>query len=81
MRTELGKIADALEREETSTKTGKALVLEKIKIALGLAGTTPLQIKLNALAYGLLVIAVILALIVVSSTGFKDIPGRFHHSC
>jgi Na+-exporting ATPase len=74
MATELGKIAEALENEQKSSKTGFRLYLEKIRRALGIEGTTPLQIKLNKLAYWILLIACILAIIVVSSTGFHDIP-------
>lgn len=74
MSTELGKIADALERKEAMKETGYQLWLRKLKMALGLAGTTPLQIKLNQLAYLLLFFAIILAIIVVSSTGYSNIP-------
>lgn len=74
MATELGKIAEALESEHKSSKTGFRLYLEKIRRALGIEGTTPLQIKLNKLAYWVLLIACILAVIVVSSTGYHDIP-------
>jgi P-type Na+/K+ transporter len=72
--TELGKIAEALGRKEKSTKTGFAQVWERVKVFLGMAGTTPLQIKMNKLAYVLLTIAIILAIIVVSSTGYRNIP-------
>lgn len=72
--SELGKIAEALERKENSSKTGFARFIERAKILLGLAGTTPLQIKLNKLAYILLICAVLLAIIVVSSTGYSNIP-------
>lgn len=41
---------------------------------MGTKGTTPLQIKLNKLAYILLGVALLLALIVVASTGFVDVP-------
>jgi Na+-exporting ATPase len=74
MQTELGKIAEALERKEASTEKGWHRILENIQVALGLAGTTPLQIRLNQLAYWVLLVAVILAIIVVSSTGFRNIP-------
>jgi Na+-exporting ATPase len=74
MATELGKIAEALENEQKSNKTGFRLYLEKVRRALGIEGTTPLQIKLNKLAYWVLFIACILAIIVVSSTGYHDIP-------
>ena len=74
MATELGKIAEALESERQSNKTGFQLYLEKIRYALGLEGTTPLQIKLNKLAYWILFISCILAIIVVSSTGYHNIP-------
>ena len=74
MATELGKIAEALESERRSNKTGFQLYLEKIRYAFGLEGTTPLQIKLNKLAYWVLFIACVLAVIVVSSTGYHNIP-------
>ena len=74
MVTELGKISEALNSERQSNKTGFKRYLEKIRRALGIAGTTPLQIKLNKMAYWILFIACILAIIVVSSTGFHDIP-------
>ena len=74
MATELGRIAEALGNEQKSNKTGIRLYLEKVRRALGIEGTTPLQIKLNKLAYWILFIACILAIIVVSSTGYHDIP-------
>jgi Na+-exporting ATPase len=43
-------------------------------VSLGLAGTTPLQIKLNQLSYYVLGIAILLAVIVVSSTGYRNLP-------
>ena len=74
MATELGKISEALNSERQSNNTGFKRYLEKIRRALGIAGTTPLQIKLNKMAYCILFISCILAIIVVSSTGFHDIP-------
>ena len=74
MHTELGKIADALGRKEANSAAGFAKFKHKTAVALGLAETTPLQIRLNLLAYILLGAAVVLAIIVVSSTGFKNIP-------
>ena len=74
MATELGKISEALNSERQSNKTGFKRYLEKIRRALGIAGTTPLQVKLNKMAYWILFISCILAIIVVSSTGFHDIP-------
>lgn len=74
MTTELGKIAEALEKKDAVQERGFRLFMRKIKIALGLANTTPLQIKLNSLAYWLLLAAIILAIIVVSSTGYHNIP-------
>lgn len=74
MQTELGKIAEALEKKQSTTAEGWGYLRYRIKVSLGLADTTPLQIKLNKLAYGLLVVAIILALIVISSTGFRRIP-------
>ena len=73
MKTELGKIAVAIEREVGSGKTGWSDRWYKVKVALGLVGTTPLQMKLNKLAYFFLGCACILAVIVVASTAFRDI--------
>jgi Na+-exporting ATPase len=74
MDSELGKIASALDRKKESQKTGLARLWEKVKAHLGLAETTPLQIKLNTVAYCVLGMAVVLAIIVVSSTGYRNIP-------
>jgi Na+-exporting ATPase len=74
MDTELGKISAALSRKETNKRTGFAATWYKFKVFLGLADTTPLQIKLNKLAYIVLFFACIVAVIVVASTGFKDVP-------
>ncbi|KAG8806458.1 hypothetical protein FRC17_004979, partial [Serendipita sp. 399] len=74
MKTELGKIAEALDKKQATRAEGWQLLVYRLKISLGLANTTPLQITLNKLAYWLLLVAIILALIVVSSTGFKNIP-------
>jgi Na+-exporting ATPase len=70
----LGKISEALKNEQRSGKTGFQLYLEKIRCALGIEGTSPLQVKLNKLAYWILFISCILAVIVISSTGFHNIP-------
>jgi len=74
MGTELGKIAEAMERKEVIKITGFAAKWYKFKVILGVAGTTPLQIKLNTLAYILLGIALLLAFVVVASTAFTDVP-------
>jgi len=74
MGTELGKIAEAMERKETTKLKGFAEKWYKFKVIMGVAGTTPLQVKLNTLAYILLGIALLLAFIVVASTGFGDVP-------
>jgi Na+-exporting ATPase len=74
MRTELGKIAEAMERKETTNHKGWAAKWYRIKCAMGTAGTTPLQIKLNTIAYILLGFALLLAFIVVASTAFTDVP-------
>jgi len=70
MNTEIGKIAHALESKATRTETGWKKVWHKCKVLLGVAETTPLQIKLNKLAYFLLGWSIIIAIIVVASTGF-----------
>lgn len=73
MNTELGKIAIAIERDVGSGKTGWSDRWYRIKVALGVAGTTPLQMKLNKLAYFFLGCACVLAVVVVASTAFRDI--------
>jgi hypothetical protein len=74
MDTELGKIAEAMERQVKTKETGWRKRWYRFKVALGVAGTSPLQIKLNRLAYLLLSIAILLAIIVLASTAFVDIP-------
>lgn len=74
MQTELGKISAAMAKKETSGKTGLGHFWYKTKAFLGVVDTTPLQIKLNKLAYVILFFACICAIIVVASTGFKDVP-------
>ncbi|ORY35588.1 putative calcium-transporting ATPase 3 [Naematelia encephala] len=74
MNTEIGKIAQALETKATNSSRGFAAFWWKTKVVLGVAETTPLQIKLNKLAYSLLGCACIIAVIVVASTGFKNVP-------
>nr|XP_019014014.1 potassium/sodium efflux P-type ATPase, fungal-type [Kwoniella pini CBS 10737]OCF52795.1 potassium/sodium efflux P-type ATPase, fungal-type [Kwoniella pini CBS 10737] len=74
MNTEIGKIAQALDSKAKKTDTGFAAYWYKFKVIMGVAETTPLQIKLNKLAYFLLGCAIIIAIIVVASTGFKDVP-------
>ncbi|CDZ97841.1 calcium-transporting atpase 3 [Phaffia rhodozyma] len=74
MNTELGKIAEAMERKETIKDKGWRAKWYKFKVIMGTAGTSKLQIKLNKLAYILLGWALLLAFIVVASTGFSDIP-------
>lgn len=73
MNTELGKIAEAIEKKVNPAGEGWAGRWYKVKVALGVAGTTPLQMKLNKVAYLLLGCAVVLAIIVVASTAFVDI--------
>ena len=74
MKTELGKISEAMNRKETNKRTGFALKKYKLLVFLGLADTTPLQKKLNAIAYILFGVACLLAFIVVASTGFDNVP-------
>ena len=74
MDTELGMISEAMSRKEKHNKTGWAARWHETKVFLGVADTTPLQIKLNKLAYVILFFACIVAVIVVASTGFKDVP-------
>ncbi|TIA99512.1 hypothetical protein E3P96_02904 [Wallemia ichthyophaga] len=74
MNTELGSISEALATKADSKKRGWRRFWEKTQVFLGVKGTTPLQIKLNKLAYLLLALAIIFAIVVVSSTGYVDIP-------
>ncbi|TIA86769.1 hypothetical protein E3P99_03578 [Wallemia hederae] len=74
MQTELGAISEALATKADSKKRGWSKYWEKTQVFLGVKGTTPLQIKLNKLAYLLLALAIIFAIVVVSSTGYVDIP-------
>lgn len=74
MNTELGAISEALATKADSKKRGWSKFWEKTQVFLGVKGTTPLQIKLNKLAYLLLTLAIIFAIVVVSSTGYVDIP-------
>ncbi|WVR03068.1 potassium/sodium efflux P-type ATPase, fungal-type [Kwoniella sp. DSM 27419] len=74
MGTEIGKIAQALEGKAKRSEKGFAAFWYKAKVVLGVADTTPLQIKLNKLAYFLLGCALLIAFIVVASTGFSDVP-------
>jgi P-type E1-E2 ATPase len=74
MTTELGKISAAMSKKESSNKSGFAAHWHKVKAFLGVVDTTPLQIKLNKLAYLILLFACICAVIVVASTGFRDVP-------
>lgn len=74
MTTELGKISAAMSQKADSGETGWRAKLHKVKAFLGVVDTTPLQIKLNKLAYLILFFACICAIIVVASTGFQDVP-------
>ncbi|TXT04305.1 hypothetical protein VHUM_04192 [Vanrija humicola] len=74
MGTEIGKIAKALQNKAVRTETGWAARIHRLKVTLGLAETSPLQIKLNSLAYTLLCAAIVTAIVVLASTGFKNIP-------
>ncbi|BEJ14512.1 hypothetical protein CspHIS471_0402790 [Cutaneotrichosporon sp. HIS471] len=74
MDTEIGKIASALQNKAERKETGFAKTWHKFMVLLGLRETTPLQVKLNQIAYILLGAAIVIAIIVVASTGFKDVP-------
>ena len=68
MQTQLGAIAESLSRKEEVHKTGFALRWHKLLVGLGLRETTPLQVKLNQLAYALLGASLVIALIVVGAS-------------
>lgn len=74
METEIGSIAKALQNKAERTETGWAAFVYRIKVKLGLADNSPLQIKLNSLAYTLLFGAIVVAIVVLATTGFKNIP-------
>ncbi|ORX35135.1 putative calcium-transporting ATPase 3 [Kockovaella imperatae] len=74
MNTEIGKIAQALAAKGERKERGFKAFWYKIQVGLGLKENTPLQIKLNKLAYFLLGAAILIAIIVVASTGFRSIP-------
>ena len=74
MQTQLGAIAASLAEKEKVNKTGFALRWHKFLAFLGLREVSPLQQKLNALAYTLLGFSLIIALIVVASTAFSNVP-------
>ncbi|EJT47518.1 calcium-transporting ATPase 3 [Trichosporon asahii var. asahii CBS 2479] len=74
MATEIGKIATALQSKAERTETGWAARWHWVKVKLGLAETSPLQYKLNSLAFCLLAAAIVTAIVVLATTGFKNIP-------
>lgn len=74
MSTEIGNIAKALQSKGERTETGWAAWWYWVKVKLGLAETSPLQYKLNTLAFTLLGAAIVTAIVVLASTGFSDIP-------
>lgn len=74
MATEIGKIATALQSKAERTETGWAARWHWVKVKLGLAETSPLQYKLNSLAFCLLAAAIVTAIVVLATTGFKHIP-------
>ncbi|KAF5346132.1 hypothetical protein D9758_009933 [Tetrapyrgos nigripes] len=79
MSTQIGRIALAMGKKDASDLGGepgtKPAVWAKISgvfaIFLGLSSGTPLQIKLNRLAYLLLIIAIVLALVVFAVARFN----------
>ena len=72
--TELGAISVALSSKAETKKKGWQKRWHSLQVLLGIKETTPLQIKLNKLAYLILLLAIIFAIVVVSSTGYHDIP-------
>lgn len=74
MSTEIGSIAKALQSKGERTETGWAARWYWVKVKLGLAETSPLQYKLNKLAFTLLGAAIVTAIVVLASTGFRKIP-------
>lgn len=74
MNTEIGSIAKALQSKGERTEKGWAARWYWVKVKLGLAETSPLQYKLNTLAFTLLGAAIVTAIVVLASTGFKNIP-------
>ncbi|CAK9782312.1 putative calcium-transporting ATPase 3 [Cutaneotrichosporon oleaginosum] len=74
MATEIGAIARALQSKGERTETGLAAAWYWCLVKLGLRETSPLQYKLNKLAFSLLLAAIVTAVVVLASTGFRDIP-------
>ncbi|BEI94986.1 uncharacterized protein CcaverHIS019_0705670 [Cutaneotrichosporon cavernicola] len=74
MSTEIGNIARALQSKGERTETGFARFWYWLKVKLGLAETSPLQYRLNSLALALLAAAIVTAIVVLASTGFRNIP-------
>jgi potassium/sodium efflux P-type ATPase len=74
MSTEIGNIARALQSKGERTETGFAAFWYWCLVKLGLRETSPLQYRLNSLAFALLAAAIVTAIVVLASTGFSDIP-------
>lgn len=70
MKTEVGKIAEAMGNKKPKNVSAKARVADSILSFLGLRNRTPLQIKLSKLAYILFGCAIILAIIVFGAARF-----------
>ncbi|GMK59492.1 hypothetical protein CspeluHIS016_0800980 [Cutaneotrichosporon spelunceum] len=74
MSTEIGSIARALQSKGERSEKGFAKFWYWTKVKLGLAETSPLQYRLNSLALALLAAAIVTAIVVLASTGFRRIP-------
>ncbi|KAH8919182.1 potassium/sodium eff [Atractiella rhizophila] len=71
MNTELGIIAKEMQSKGEGAE--KQTVWYKFKKGLGVVEKSPLQIKLNKMAYFLFACAIVIAIIVLASTAFNDI--------
>lgn len=75
MRSEIGKIADALRskspNKSTTKQSGRDRLVVLLKKLLGLYNTSPLQTKLTKLAHFLFITAVILVLVVFATARFS----------
>lgn len=74
MSSQIGRIATAMSNKDSDDYTHESLwfrIKEKLIIASGVRGGTPLQQKLTKLAYVLFACAVLLALVVFAVAKFK----------
>ncbi|VDC02384.1 unnamed protein product [Peniophora sp. CBMAI 1063] len=74
MQTQIGHIAESMQKKKASPRAGLPLwkrIFEGVMTFLGLRTGTPLQIKLNKLAYALFLLAAVLLIIVFAVAKFE----------